>query len=396
MNNSGARNRKRKKRAGSGGPAPALPGSIPDAANLDDDDDYDDDDRMDRLLTLLEQKVEADHKLMAMLEKQVEQKASGPMGGSTEMEQKDKMELVPSDQVAYDPLIWVKALSFALLLSLPAIVVSAFCHGEDFDEMFSEDPDLWIWIFVAAPMLVLIVIILVGMAKLQFKLGTDLLQECSLQSVDFKAFVVDSCSNTGTLGALFLGFCLAMLQVGNPPTAGTDLTVAGTMDIRSMWYTIYLTFASLLSLNAVGCSSIMLYYTGPLSERAALQFIVDNLNYMGDPMVSIGMAIVLTLNSMIIWLWQAVGHNGVMALMCVFIGFPGHGKLTGNFLYMSRWENHIDGPKDQEERIARIKMSDKVAGECWDVETVKSNTLAKISGNSEQNSSRELNVVAGG
>jgi hypothetical protein len=266
----------------------------------------------------------------------------------------DKMS--PSKQQAYDPFLWIKATTGNILINGYAFVVAAVLYGEEFEENAAANEDLYMWCFVRGPLVLMIVLTFIIMNKFMNKMGLDTLQECSVGKVSIKDSVVNSCTNTATLGALFLGFTLAMLQVGNPDPPGEDLTTSGPMDIRSMWYTIYLSLASVLCLNAVVSSSILLYYTGGLSEDACLQCIVDNINYMGDPMVSIGLAVFFTCDALVIWIFQATNDFWITLFILIFVWYPGTVKATGVWMYLSRWQNNIDGPANEQERLDRLRI----------------------------------------
>eukprot|EP00747_Dinoflagellata_sp_TGD_P196399 gnl/TRDRNA2_/TRDRNA2_66401_c0_seq2.p1 gnl/TRDRNA2_/TRDRNA2_66401_c0~~gnl/TRDRNA2_/TRDRNA2_66401_c0_seq2.p1 ORF type:complete len:325 (-),score=45.66 gnl/TRDRNA2_/TRDRNA2_66401_c0_seq2:109-1083(-) len=271
-------------------------------------------------------------------------------------------KLKVSPQGVLQPCIWVKAFSAGILIMAWPSVVGAVFFGEDFEMNFEDYKETYMWATVRGPLIPVVLVTMMLSDMLGFRIGGDLLAESSSSGVSMKEAISSMCGNTATVASLFLGFTLAMLQVGSPDPPGDDLTVAGAMDVRSMWYTIYLHLASLLCLSAVMCSSFMIYYMSPLSDDAVLQFCLDNMNYLGSPLACIGLAVTYTCCALQIWLFQAINDQAVCFILLYPTAALGVIIMIGRWRYIAAWQNTVDGPKDEEERAYRANLAKQAQG----------------------------------
>merc|ERR1711904_442752 len=70
-----------------------------------------------------------------------------------------------------------------------------------------------------------------------------------------------------------------------------------------------------------------------------------------------GLAVLFTCNALIIWIFQATNDFWITLFILFFVCYPGTIKATGVWMYLSRWQNNIDGPANEQERIDRIRVA---------------------------------------
>jgi hypothetical protein len=178
-------------------------------------------------------------------------------------------------------------------------------------------------------------------------------------------------TNTGVVSALLLTVVLAMIQADGP--------VDDTSRFISQWYMVFSLIGMLWCFVATTMSVLLLMYIEPLDDDArqesilsippykytiplpsflfllSLIFVSQYLDYFGDPVGCIMMAVVCFMNAAVLWVFGRYEHYcGYIAIVvCVFCVQ----RVLLTYLYVSTFKNPLIDDAERQARKARAAMS---------------------------------------
>lgn len=256
------------------------------------------------------------------------------------------------EQAKFRPCIWAKAASTTLLGIIPVAVLGVLQdkYPLEFDGKDGWHPDVF-W-HVALPAFVLWVVLNVGSSRITTWMGYDMLAESSPTN-NLKDAIRTNMTSSGVILALFLTIVVAMLMID----VGT-----GTYLRNDMWYRILLVFSIEACVRGLLMVSFFLLYCEPLDAKSSMQFAVDNLIYLGEPITCVIAVLTYFILACIIWVFLKDGKwMGITA--CFIVGY---GSLRSFVVlqYLSSWANpHLK----EDYRESRKKILDQ----CFEVDGTK-------------------------
>eukprot|EP00935_MAST-01C_sp_MAST-1C-sp1_P001270 g1270.t1 len=259
---------------------------------------------------------------------------------------KDWYQVAPAS-LTFNLASW--ALGF--IMHIPAAIIGIMA---DWDEgcwdpagkNIGDCADPWLTVFVPAVVLTLVTMVLLGMFRLE--LGKDLLEEAS-QGIDVKEVQRSNMTNTAVVGALLLTVVVAMLQADQPALMDSPFR------FLSQWYTVFNLIGTLWCFTATTLSVLLLMYIEPLDAESALIFVCKFLDYVGEPVGCILVAVWFFMNAAILWVFGTYGaQTGIVAAVCCAIVMQ---RVVLTYLYLSAFKNPLLSHEERSARQARMAES---------------------------------------
>jgi hypothetical protein len=195
---------------------------------------------------------------------------------------------------------------------------------------------------VLLPGVALAVSTFVGLSMLRLKLGKDLIAESSVD-ISVRDSQRSNLTNTAIVSALLLTCIVAVLQ-GKGPLEDTQRFIC-------QWYTIFNLIGMLWCFVSLTLSVLLLMYIEPLDDDASLAFLYKYLDYVGEPVGCIILAMWAFMNAAILWVFGQYGRNCGIVAVCVAVMSAQRALLT--FFYFSRrFKNPL---LDSTERLIRTE-----------------------------------------
>lgn len=196
---------------------------------------------------------------------------------------------------------------------------------------------------VLIPALVLIIATMIMLAVGRMSLGKDLLQQAS-PGVSVREAQRSNLTNSGVVGALFLTVVLAMLQA--------DAPLDDKWRLISQWYLIFNVVGMLYCFIATTLSVILLMYIEPLDDDASYMFVNANIDYFGEPVGCIIMAVIMFLQAAILWIFgQYEMECGIVSYFACVVCIQ---RVFLTYMYSAAWKNEL---LDEEEVALRKQRS---------------------------------------
>jgi len=238
--------------------------------------------------------------------------------------------------------IWVKGFIAGVGVCVPAWILGCTAKIDPILRSEIED-DFWnekVLFHVAVPGLIWYMMITAVVGRIAYSFGADMLQE---SNADLKDSVRSNMASSGVILALILTIVLAMLQ--------QDLDFEDENVRVAMWYRLLLVFATECCIKGILMCGFFLVYLEPLDTRSAKAFVIDNVNYLGEPMTGIMLSLFYFLMALNLY---AFGTDG--AYMGFLVGLVLAFTATRNIVvyqYLSCWKN----PNiSEEERSMRVNV----------------------------------------
>lgn len=256
------------------------------------------------------------------------------------------------EQAKFRPDIWIKSIAMVLGIIVPVAVLGVL---EDKNPIELDDEDGWhtdvLW-QVAMPAFILWFIINLGLSRMSTWLGYDMLAESSPTN-NLKEAIRTNMTSSGIILALFLTIVVGMLMI--------DEGVGVPAYLRNdMWYRVLLVFSIEACVRGLLMVSFFLLYCEPLDAKASMQFAVDNLIYLGEPITCVIAVLTYFLLACILWVFLKDSKwMGIVA--CCIVGYGSLRSLVV-LQYLSNWANpHLEATH-RESRKSVLKATQEVDG----------------------------------
>jgi len=217
---------------------------------------------------------------------------------------------------------WVRSALLAGMFFCPTAIIALI---GDLDRPLTEI-EQWFAVFFPGGLWYLLTVIVLG-GRVAEHLAGDMVQErCSCTSI--KEAIRSCLTNTGVVSALFLTVVLAMSQMD---------PFEGPPNFRSHWYLVYVLMAIANCMEAVVMCSLCMLYIEVLSDTAALNFLKDNMIYVGEPLTRMSMGILNLLLGLTLWMYETHGIviGSFMLVSCWYVSM----RLLVCYANLSRWQN---------------------------------------------------------
>merc|ERR1711990_1000846 len=112
-------------------------------------------------------------------------------------------------------------------------------------------------------------------------------------------------------------------------------------------------------MGATTMSVLLLMYIEPLDDDASLIFVSMNLDYFGDPVGCILMAVLCFMNAAVLWVFGRYGLDCGYIAVLVSVFCVQRVLLT--FLYLSNFVNPLIDEGERKARKARMDMSNALS-----------------------------------
>mmetsp|Transcript_3642 Transcript_3642/g.7554 ORF Transcript_3642/g.7554 Transcript_3642/m.7554 type:complete len:279 (+) Transcript_3642:94-930(+) len=222
--------------------------------------------------------------------------------------------------------LWAKAAVVGLVLAAPAAAIGLTAKINPIDTVDMDDWDAEVGLHVVLPATIWYIISNIYTGKIAYFFGKDMLQE---SNADIKDCVRNNMTTTGVVLALVLSIVIGMLQC--------DLSFETENRRVAMWYRLLLVLSIEACIKGILMSCFFLVYMEPLSPTAAKAFIIDNVNYLGEPFTEVVLSLLYFLCAANLWMFGVDGF---------FMGVAVTGILAFTFtrtsvvlFYMNCWEN---------------------------------------------------------
>jgi len=207
-------------------------------------------------------------------------------------------------------------------LPVALIIVAHFVD----EERDAFHPVLWATVF--APCVVLFAVEIAIANLMAPKVGFDMVQERS-PNVSMREAMRSNLTNLALVSALFLTIVYAMFQV--------DTASDAMFSMLTQWYIGLLAISCMQMSIAIMGSVICLLYTEPLSEKASILTISNNLMQFGEPATQSMMGIFNTMVALDLWIYERFGL--VASLLMTLTIFYGVMRVIVNYIYLSSFKN---------------------------------------------------------
>ena len=199
---------------------------------------------------------------------------------------------------------WIRSGLLAAVFFCPAGIIG-LNGGLDRELTTTEK---WCAVFLPGGLWYVLTVIVLG-GRIAEKLAGDMVEERSA-GVSMRDAIRSSLTNTGVVSALFLTVVLAMSQMD---------PFEGPANFRSLWYLVFVLMAVSNCMEAVVMCSFCMLYVEPLSDDASLNFLKDNMIYVGEPLTRMSMGVINLLLGLTLWIYET------------------HGIMMGTFMLVSCW-----------------------------------------------------------